>query len=100
MSKENKFWSPSFMAEFKKWIDDKETDGNHIDKGSVVNTNLKLKTLVERMDCIKMLNDSVIDIAKGFIKNGGVVKETNGDNVIVKTKKGTFIISKQDLFLV
>lgn len=100
MSKDGNFWSPSFMAEFKKWIDNKEEDVCAIDKGSVVNTSLKLKTLVERMDCIKTMDHSVIDIAKSFIKHGGVVKEVQGDELLIKGKKGLFLVNRQDIFIV
>lgn len=99
MSKEGSFWSPSFMAEFKKWIDTKEDQSNTIDKGCMVTTNLKLKTLVERIDCIKTMDHSVIDIAKNFIKNGGIVKEVQGNDLLVKGKKGLFLINKEDVVL-
>lgn len=99
MSKEGNFWSPSFMAEFKKWIDNKEDNNNIIDKGSIVTTNLKLKTLVERIDCIKTMDHSVIDIAKNFLKNGGMVKEVQGDELLIKGKKGLFLINKEDVVL-
>lgn len=99
MSKEGNFWSPSFMAEFKKWIDNKEDNNNMIDKGSIVTTNLKLKTLVERIDCIKTMDHSVIDIAKNFLKNGGMVKEVQGDELLIKGKKGLFLINKEDVVL-
>lgn len=94
-NKDKKFMSPNFMAEFKKWMDTHETQD--IIKGSRVTTELKLKTLVERIDCISTLDHPVIEVAKYFIKHGGLVKEVNGPEVVVKTKKGTFIIQKEDI---
>ena len=94
-NKDNKFWSPNFMAEFKKWMGTHETQ--NIIKGSMVTTDLKLKTLVERIDCISTLDHPAIEVAKYFIKHGGLVKEVNGPEVVVKTKKGTFIIQKEDI---
>ena len=99
--KNNKpFFSPNFMAEFKKWMDDKEGESEDVSAGSFVTTNLKFKTLVERIDCIKTGDNSVLDVAKYFIKQGGIVKEVNGETVIVKTKKGIFSIDKDDVKLV
>ena len=94
-NKDNKFWSPNFMSEFKKWMDNHESQD--IVKGSRVTTELKLKTLVERIDCISTLDHPVIEVAKYFLKHGGLVKEVNGPEVVVKTKKGTFIIQKEDI---
>lgn len=88
------------MAEFKKWMDDKEGESEDVSAGSFVTTNLKFKTLVERIDCIKTGDNSVLDVAKYFIKQGGIVKEVNGETVIVKTKKGIFSIDKDDVKLV
>lgn len=88
------------MAEFKKWMDDKEGESQDVVAGSFVTTNLKLKTLVERIDCIKTGDHSVLDVAKYFIKQGGIVKEVNGENVIVKTKRGIFSIDKDDIKMV
>lgn len=100
MTSHGKFWSPAFMSEFKKWIDHKEDEVVNIAKGSFVNTNLKLKTLVERIDCIKTSDNTVVDIAKNFIKHGGLVKEVNQEEVIIKTKKGIFILNKSDIYCV
>ena len=99
MKKNKSFFSPNFMAEFKKWRDDKE-EQDSLSEGAFVNTKLKLKTLVERIDCLKMGENSVLDIAKYFLKNGGIIKEVNGESAIVKTKKGVFAIDKDDLFLI
>lgn len=96
MKKENKkFWSPNFMAEFKKWMED--TQDSHIQKGNRVNTHLKLKTLVERIDCIETFENPVIEIAKNFIKHGGIVKSIDEDTVKIKTKKGIFNLNREDL---
>ena len=93
---ENKFWSPNFMAEFKKWMNESAEDVN-LKKGSVVGTELKLKTLIERMDCQESYDNTVIDLAKYFKKNGGTVSEMNGHQITIKTKKGIFILNKEDI---
>lgn len=99
--KNNKpFFSPNFMAEFKKWMDDKEGESQDVAAGSFVTTSLKLKTLVERIDCIKTGDYSALDVAKYFIKQGGIVKEVNGENVVIKTKRGIFSIDKDDIKMV
>ncbi len=96
MKKGNQFWSPNFMAEFRKWMDENSSE-NPITIGKIVGTNLKLRTLVERMDCQDSYENSVIDVAKHFLKHGGKVKKIQENNVTIQTKKGIFVLNKEDI---
>ena len=98
MKKNNKFWSPNFMAEFKKWMNTSD-DQVVIAEGSVVNTNLNLKILINRMDCQESYDNSVIDVAKYFKRHGGTVSEINDEFLTIETKKGVFKLSKNDIIL-
>jgi hypothetical protein len=93
---EEKFWSPNFMAEFKKWMDDSHEEYK-IQEGVVVATNLKLKTLISRMDCQESYENSVIDVAKHFKRHGGTVTNIQNEQVTIKTKKGIFTLNKEDI---
>jgi len=93
---EKKFWSPNFMAEFKKWMNE-SSDQQPIEVGTVVGTNLKLKTLIERMDCQESYDNSVIEVAKNFKKHGGKISLVNGNQITIETKKGIFVLNKEDL---
>jgi hypothetical protein len=92
-----KFFSPNFMAEFKKWMSENQDSKNSFVKGQHVYSGAKLKHIVETIDCLDVGENAVLDVSKYFIKHGGVVKEVNGDQVTIKNKKGTFILSNQDL---
>ena len=96
MNKQNKFWSQNFMSEFKKWMDDHQ-DNSELSVGNIVNTNLKLRTLIERIDCQESYDNSVIDLSKYFLKHGGEVTEIKNENITIKNKKGIFILNKEDL---
>jgi len=89
MKKQNKFWSQNFMAEFKKWMDDHQ-DNSELSVGNIVNTGLKLKTLIERMDCQESYENSVIDVAKHFLKNGGKIIEIKSRKCNYSKQKGHF----------
>ena len=96
MKKQNKFWSQNFMAEFKKWMDDHQ-DNSELSVGNIVNTGLKLKTLIERMDCQESYENSVIDVAKHFLKNGGKIIEIKSENETIQNKKGIFVLNREDI---
>ena len=93
---EQKFWSQNFMAEFKKWMDDSH-DELKIEEGTIVGTCLKLKTLISRMDCQESYDNSVIDVAKYFKRHSGTVSSIQNEQVTIKTKKGIFVLNKEDL---
>lgn len=99
MSKNNKpnIWSPFFMNEFKKWMDNHEKHMSDILIGKHVGTNLDIRHLIERMDCVEVENDT-ISLARHFIKKGGIVKENTQETVFIKTKKGSFYLPKEDVY--
>ena len=99
MSKNNKpnIWSPFFMNEFKKWMDNHEKQVNDISVGKHVGTNLDIRHLIERMDCVEVENDT-IDLAKYFLKKGGIVRDNAKETVFIKTKKGSFYLPKSDVY--
>lgn len=95
-SKKPNIWSPFFMNEFKKWMDEHEKQNNEISMGKHVNTNLDLKHLIERMECVEV-ETTTINLAKHFMKKGGIIKESQKDLFFIKTKKGSFYLPKNDI---
>lgn len=92
-----KFFSPNFMAEFKKWMSENQDAKNSFVKGQHVYSGAKLKHIVETIDCVDVGENAVLEVCKHFLKHGGTVKEVNGDQITIKNKKGLFILSNQDL---
>lgn len=95
-NKKSNIWSPFFLNEFKKWIDDHEKQFADITIGKHVGTTLDLKHLIERMECVEVESDT-ISLARHFLKKGGIVKENTENSVFIKTKKGSFYLPKEDL---
>ncbi len=95
--KNKKFFSPNFMAEFKKWMNEHDQDKQTFVKGQHVYSNCKLKQIVEKIDCLDTGDNTVFEVSKYFMKHGGVVKECQNDQVTIKNKKGTFILSSTDI---
>jgi len=94
--KKPNIWSPFFMNEFKKWMEEHETQSKDLIIGQHVTTNLDLKHLVERMDCVE-IESTTLSLAKYFMKKGGTIKENSGERVFIKTKKGSFYLPKDDV---
>ena len=90
-------WSPSFMNEFKKWMAEHETRADEISIGKHVGTNLDLKHLIERIECVE-LEGNAVSLAKHFIKKGGMVHESTDEKVFIKTIKGSFYLPKSDVY--
>jgi hypothetical protein len=90
MKKNKKFLSPNFMAEFKKWMDDHGEE--KFEKGQVVFAAKPLKKIIETIDCIDSGEFTTFEVAKYFCKNGGSVKSFNENEVVIKNKKGVFIL--------
>ena len=96
MSKEiKKFFSPNFMAEFKKWINNHEDEP--FVKGQQVFASKPLKKIVETIDCVDVGDNAVFEVSKYFVKNGGIIKSINEKEVLIKNKKGAFILRPEDL---
>lgn len=85
------------MAEFKKWMDENNDSKNIFEPGQHVFTNSKLKNIVEKIDCIEVGDHTVFEVSKYFVKHGGKVKECQGNQIIIKNKKGTFALLAEDL---
>ena len=94
--KKSNIWSPYFMNEFKKWINEHEKQTADITVGKHVNTTLDIKHLVERMETVEV-ESNTLNLAKYFAKKGGIVTENNADQVFIKTKKGSFYLPKEDV---
>lgn len=82
--------SPNFMAEFKKWMNDHSEDT--FEKGQLVFASKPLKKIIESIDCVDSGDLTTFEVAKYFCKNGGVVKSYNENEVVIKNKKGVFIL--------
>lgn len=92
-----KFFSPNFMSEFKKWMHENDDSKVVFSKGQRVQSNCKLKQIVEKIDCVDTGDHTVFEVSKYFLKHGGVIKECNGDQITIKNKKGTFILNQSDI---
>ena len=97
MKKNKKFFSPNFMAEFKKWITEDNQETPALVKGQHIQASSTLKHIVEKIDCIDVGENTVLEVAKYFIRHGGVVKEVQDGQVTIKNKKGIFMLPAQDL---
>lgn len=83
------------LNNFQKWLK-KEVEENNTafeEKQHVV-PRASIKKIVERAE---VHEGDIIEIAKCFRKNGGLVESVQNDIVTIKTKKGIFSINDRDI---
>ena len=82
--------------DFKKWVEqhqqqfDAKLSKKAIVVGTIVESKISIKKLASSID---IQEGEVKPISKDFIRHGGVVKQVDGNDILVEVKEGTFIIS-------
>jgi len=81
------------LNDFKKWIHTQQDEGPSRPHmiGVKVESKVNLKKLISRMDAQDGIEE---ELAKDFKKNGGVVSEVDGSNILIEVDSGSFIIHK------
>lgn len=85
-------FGPFNFNEFKKWM---ENHGDQKKKnllGLQVESKLNIRRLLTTIQETKEGN--IETVAKDFKKNGGIISEVDGNDVVVKVNSGSFIIHK------
>ena len=85
-------FGPFNFSDFKKWMGsqhDAKSKSNMI--GLQVESKIAYKKLISRMETQE---GEIEEVAKDFKKNGGIIAEVNGHNVLVEVESGSFIIHR------
>jgi hypothetical protein len=89
---ENDPFGPFDFGNFKKWMKkqpDVSSKSNMV--GFQVESKVTFKKLLSRIDT----QDGILeDVAKTFKKSGGIIKEVDGNNVLIEVDSGSFIIHR------
>jgi len=82
---------------FQKWLgNDQDTNNNNI-IGVKVYSKISFSNLLEVIESVDSNNDDY-EMAKYFRKHGGRIAEISTEGlIIIETKKGKFIIEKENL---
>lgn len=81
------------LSDFKKWMKNQpEENTKEVDLiGVKVEAKVPLKKLLSHMD---VQDGDLVEVAKDFRKNGGVVSDWTDNNVLVEVDSGNFVIHK------
>ena len=83
------------LNDFQKWLrKEVEENNNKFEERQHVVARVSIKKIVERAE---VHEGDIIEIAKCFRKNGGLVESVQDDIITVKTKKGIFSINERDI---
>lgn len=85
-------FGPFNLSHFKKWMDhqqDAKSKSSLV--GFQVESKIPYKKLVSRIET--QLGD-IEEVARDFKKNGGLVNEVDGPNILIEVTSGTFLIHK------
>jgi hypothetical protein len=91
----NNFFSPD---DFKKWVEEhKEQFNSKLSKkfilsGIMVESKVNIRKLISSID---VQEGDVKLISKDFLRNGGMVKEVDGCDILIEVKNGIFVISEK-----
>lgn len=95
MNKRNDFqddpFGPFNLSDFKRWMQKQQDANRDSSVGLEVESKIPLKKLASR---IEVQEGDTIQILKEFKKNGGTIKEVNGENFLIQNKKGNFLVFK------
>lgn len=82
---------------FQKWLgNDQDTNNNNI-IGTKVYSKIKFSNLLEVIESVDSNNDDY-EMAKYFRKHGGKISEISTEGlIIIETKKGKFLIEKENI---
>lgn len=92
MNKRNDPFSDFDLNDFKKWMthqQDEENKPNMV--GLRVESKITGKKLLSR---IEAQEGETLEIVRDFKKNGGIISEVNGQNILIEVESGSFLIHK------
>ena len=83
--------------EFKKWMQSQpDFDGNRFKKRNLVGLTVESKIPIKRFGNKILVEDGEFEeILADFDKNGGVVSDVDGKQVLIEVAKGSFFVLKQ-----
>jgi hypothetical protein len=82
------------LSEFKKWMSQQKDSGRKTMVGLEVESKIPYKKLLSR---IETQDGELVEVAKCFKKNGGVITEENGHYIFVEVDNGSFMIHRMHL---
>lgn len=82
------------LSDFKKWMHGQQQDKPFEEEliGCQVEPKIGLRKLLTKMESEE---DDTHGLATDFRRNGGVVTDVDGQNLMVEVKSGNFVIGKQ-----
>jgi hypothetical protein len=86
-------FGPFNLSDFKKWMEtqhDTQPDKNNMIDVKVV-PKVTFRKLLTRID---VQDGEVYEVAKDFKKNGGIISDIDGENILIECDTGTFIINR------
>lgn len=93
IDKEN-YLGPFNFSEFKKWMEHQQDDNDKTKPNMIglqVESKVPFKKLLSR---IETQDGEIEEVAKDFKRNGGIIKEVDGPNVLIEVTSGTFIVHR------
>ena len=87
-------FGPFNLSDFKKWMSQQQDAGKRTMVGLEVESKIPYKKLVTR---IETQDGELVEVAKDFKQNGGVITEENGHYMFVEVDSGNFMIHRMYL---
>ena len=95
INEDDPFGQPFNFSDFKKWMQHHPDTKKSNLIGVQVESKINYKKLLSR---IQETKDGLLeDVAKEFSKNGGIIMEVDGHDVVIKVDNGSFIIHKMNI---
>jgi hypothetical protein len=87
------------LDNFKKWMKNQE-DFAHNLKNPLIGEQVMSKISCKKLESVITLEDGYLDkVIKDFYKNGGKIKDVINKEYLVEVDSGTFLVSKNYVFL-
>ena len=86
--------------DFKKWVEEhaQQFDTKLSKKSVIIGTLVESKISPKKlMSSIDVQEGDIKSICKTFFREGGTVKEIDGNDVLIEVKEGTFIINEKSV---
>lgn len=87
-------FGPFNMSDFRRWMSQQQDDSRKTMVGLEVESKVPYKKLISR---IETEDGDLIECARDFMKNGGIITEENGHYMFVKVDSGKFMIHRMYL---
>lgn len=85
-------FGPFDLNDFKKWMGHQQ-DAN--EKSNILGIQVESKvTFKKLLSRIETQDGELEEVAKDFKKNGGLITEVNGHNLLIEVESGNFIIHR------